>query len=333
MTATPKFVQRVARLPEVFAVLAAYPEGLTLQVLADQFDTTPDELRDDLLAYVDNDWAWMNDIFRPPVIDIAGPEPNEDEDSAGDVAASVVRIVHDSPGASLGVEHLSAGDLALVYTAGLALLDIEDDEALAGALGVIAAAMYGEEASTPSVAEWNRLLPLFQRAQAGQLRVDIVYSNAWRVGVSERTIEPLKLVLTNRGWEVDAGPVGPEGNLRTYLLSNIRSAVVSDEVFEPPPHLESRLTRQRKTTTVRLALAQRARWAPDMYAEKVRIKDEDESEFIADLDLLPPVAERIALMMLASGGSTARVLEPTSYVGPVSDVLRLLLEHHEQHSG
>ncbi len=65
--------------------------------------------------------------------------------------------------------------------------------------------------------------------------------------MTERVIEPLHLVQTQRGWEVDAGPVGPEGNLRTYILSNIRSAEVLDETFEPPAGLELQLERQRKT--------------------------------------------------------------------------------------
>ncbi len=220
--ATPKFVERVARLPEVLGVLAAYPDGLPLQDLAEQFGVAPDVLREDLVTFMDAEsWGWVHDIFRPPVLEF------QDDDR--------VRVVHDTPAATLGVEHLSAGDLATIYTAGLALLDAgRGDEHLADALAVISETMYGEPASQPAPAEWNRLLPLLQQAQAEQRRVDIVYSRAWRIGVLERTIDPLRLQQTKRGWEVDAGPLDAEGRLRTFLLSNIRSADVRAESFEPP---------------------------------------------------------------------------------------------------
>ena len=84
-----------------------------------------------------------------------------------------------------------------------------------------------------AVGDWNQHLRVLQDAQEQQRKVKIVYSRAWSRTVTERIIEPLRLVQTQRGWEVDAGPVGPEGNLRTYLLSNIRSAEPLDETSSP----------------------------------------------------------------------------------------------------
>ncbi|NHA00255.1 WYL domain-containing protein [Nocardioides sp. W3-2-3] len=133
--------------------------------------------------------------------------------------------------------------LGHVYTAALALLDIEPDNAeSADAIDVLAETMFGEgdagEAPEPAVADWNRLLPQFQRAREQRRAVRVVYSRAWQPGVSEREIEPYHLVQTRRGWEVDAGPVGPDGSLRTYLLSNIRSVEVLERTFEVPAGLE-----------------------------------------------------------------------------------------------
>lgn len=324
--AGPKFLQRLARLPEVVNVLRAYPEGLPLAELAAQFGVGVETMREDLVTYLDlESWGWSFDIFRRPALEFVQPQPDHATDGSG---GTVVRIVPDAtPG--LGVEHLSAGDLATLYTAGAALLDVDpDDSDLAAALDVIAETMYGESAVTPYVGGWNRHLRDLQDAQERRRKVRIVYSRAWHPGVTERVIEPLRLVQTRRGWEVDSGPVGPEGNLRTFLLSNIRSVETLEESFQAPSGLGSLLTKQRATTTVRMELAQDARWAASQHAETVAVLSEDEETFIADLELLAPVGQRAGLILLASGPST-RVISPGSVLPDALALVEELLEHHE----
>lgn len=327
MAATPKFVQRAARLPEILALLSAYPEGLPLRVLAARFDTDEATLREDLTTYLDlESWGWSFDLFRRSVVEFVQPD---DEDLSDPRGSTVVRVVDDSP-AGLGVEHLSAGDLAVIYTAGTALLDVSpDDTDLAEALAVLADTMYGEPASQPRPGGWNNHLGPLRTARDEGRRVRVVYSRAWREGVTERVIEPLRLVQTKRGWEVDAGPVGPEGNLRTYILSNVRDLEVLDETFEEPAGVERLLERQRATTTARVELAQDARWAADMYAEQVTVVSEDESVLTADLELLPPAGERVGLVMLASGPST-RLISPRALLPDAVGVINRLAEHHAQ---
>jgi len=321
---TPKFVQRVARLPELLAVLSAFPDGLSLRDLAERFDTDPETIEQDLTSLHElESWGWTFDIFRKPVIELVQPEDETDSPTE----STVVRLVGEgSP--RLGVEHVSPGDLAMVYAAGVALLETEpDDTHLKEALTVLAETMYGVPGPEQHIGTWNRFLPALQDAVELRRRVRIVYSRAWREGVIERVIEPLRLVQTRRGWEVDAGPAGPEGNLRTYLLSNVRDLKLLDETFEPPSDVETRLLQQRTTTTVRMVLAQDARWAADMYAEQVDVVREDEEEFEADLELLPPASERVALLMLASGPRT-RVTDNTSYLPDAIEVVMDLLRHH-----
>ena len=322
----PKFVERVARLPEVLTLLTGYPEGLPLHVVAAQLDVDVETLREDLVTYLDlESWGWTFDIFRKPALEFVQPEPDHATDGAG---RTIVRVVPDAtPG--LGAEHLSAGDLATLYTAGTALLEVDPDDAdLAAALAVIAETMYGEPAATPYVGDWTRHVRDLQDAQEQRHKVRIVYSRAWHPGVTDRVIEPLRLVQTRRGWEVDAGPVGPEGNLRTFLLSNLRAVEVMDEGFEPPSGVESLLTKQRATTTVRMQLAQDARWAARQHAEGVTVVAEDEETLTADLELLAPVGERVGLVMLASGPST-RVLSPGSVLPDAMALVEELLQHHE----
>lgn len=324
--AGPKFLQRLARLPEVINVLAAYPEGLPLSELAAQFGVGVETMREDLVTYLDlESWGWSFDIFRRPALEFVQPEAGYATDGSG---GTVVRIVPDA-NTGLGVEHLSAGDLATLYTAGAALLEVDpDDTDLAAALGVIAETMYGEPAATPYVGDWNRHLRDLQDAQERQRKVRIVYSRAWYPGVTDRVIEPLRLVQTRRGWEVDAGPAGPESNLRTFLLSNIRSVEVLDEGFQAPSGLESLLAKQRATTTVRMEIAQDARWAARQHAERVTVLDEDEAAFTADLELLAPVGERVGLILLASGPST-RVVAPGAVLPDALALVGELLAHHE----
>lgn len=108
-------------------------------------------LRQDLVTYLDlESWGWSFDIFRRPAIEFVQPESEYATDGSG---GTVVRVVADaSPG--LGVEHLTAGDLAALYTAGAALLDIHaDDTDLAAALSVIAESMYGEPSAPPQTGD------------------------------------------------------------------------------------------------------------------------------------------------------------------------------------
>ncbi|GAA4129717.1 hypothetical protein GCM10022215_42560 [Nocardioides fonticola] len=322
----PLYVVRLARLPQVIDVLSSYPEGLALTALAEQFGTDAATLEQDLIAYLDlESWGWGHDIFRRPALEfVSGGE--DDEDASDGI---VVRVAGDvSPG--LGVEHLDAGELAVVYTAGQALLDVEPDDAdLSSALEVIAETMYGSSTAVEPARRWSAAdLRLLQEAQENRQRVRIVYSRAWAAGVRERVIEPLRLVQTRRGWEVDAGPVGPEGNLRTYLLANVRAVEVLDETFEPPADVEQLLVRQRATSRVRLQLPQDARWVVDMYAESIETVAEDEDAFVADLDLLPPDGERVGLMLLASGPG-ARVISPGTVLPEAMNFVERLLGHHE----
>jgi proteasome accessory factor C len=323
---TPKFVQRVARLPELLAALSAFPAGLSLRDLADRFDTDPEIIEQDLTSLHElESWGWTFDIFRTSVIEFAQPE----DSSAAPSESTVVRLTGDgSP--RLGVEHISPGDLAMIYTAGVALLETDPNDAhLDEALAVIAETMYGAPGPEQHVGTWNPFLPALQDAVEHGRRCRIVYSRAWREGVLERVIDPLCLVQTRRGWEVDAGPVGPEGNLRTYLLSNVRELEVLDKTFDPPSHLDIRLAEQRSTTTVRMELAQDARWAADMYAEQVDVVREDEETFEADLELLPPADDRVALLVLASGPSS-RLLEPARLLPEALDTVRELIRHHSE---
>jgi predicted DNA-binding transcriptional regulator YafY len=322
----PKYVQRVARLPEVFAVLAAHPDGLPLADLGARFSIPPEELRADLLAFFTADLGGLLGLSRPSVLEFLGPDGRDAEPNQ----AEIVRIVDERPAEELGVEYVDAATLGLIYSSARALAEVDPgDQALQGALDVLAETMFGESLVPPTARTWNRPLEPLQDAARDHRKVKIVYSRAWTEGVIERVIDPYRLVQTRRGWEVDAGPPDADGALRTYLLSNLREFDVLDETFEPPTDLDERLTRQRATRTVRVRIPHSARWAADVYAEQVRVVADDELDVTLDLDLLAPVERRVGLLVLAAGPD-ARVVDPAGMIAAIPELAAELLAHHRR---
>jgi predicted DNA-binding transcriptional regulator YafY len=322
MADAPRYAQRVARLPEVFALLAAHPDGLPLVELAARLDIPPTELRADLLAFFSADLGGLLGLTRPSVLEFLGP----DGDEADPNEADIVRIIDERPAEELGVEYVDATTLGLVYNAALALQEIDpDDPDLQGALDVLAETMVGQPIESEAAVRPG--LEALQDAARDHRRVAIRYSRAWTEGVIERTIDPYLLVQTKRGWEIDAGPPDADGLLRTYLLSNLRSFEVLGETYEPPADLETRLEAQRTTQTVRLRLPHTARWTADVYAEQVRLVSDDEDDVTLDLDLLPPVSRRVGLLLLAAGPD-ASVVDPPGMISALGEVAGELLAHH-----
>ena len=78
---------------------------------------------------------------------------------------------------------------------------------------------------------------------------------------------------------------------------------------------------------MRVRLPQSARWAADMYAEHVRVVQDEELSVTLDLDLLPPVDQRVALLLLVSGRA-AEVLDPAELTSGRARLAAELLAHH-----
>ena len=320
----PRYVERFARLPEVFTILAAHPNGLPLGVLADRVGAPPAELRVDLMAFFTADLNGMLGLDRPPTLEFLGPDGSDVDPHD----AEIVRLIEQRNRDEIGVEYLDARELGLIYNAARALSEVEPDNPdLQGALEVLAETIFGEADSPVVPASWNQPLVPLQAAARDQRRVRVEYSRSWTEGVIERVIDPYLLVQTRRGWEVDAGPPDADGKLRTYLLSNLRSFEVLEETFEVPDDLESRLRAQRETRTVRVQIPHAARWAADMYAEQVHLVEDDEELVTLDLELLPPVEERVGLLVLA-GGPDSRVLDPAALISEGPRMAAQLLAHH-----
>lgn len=331
MAAAPKYVQRIARLPEVFELLSGRPDGLPLRDLAAAVGVSPDELRQDLLLFYTAESKDLTfGLGRPDILEFCASDGSDDDPGT----AEVVRIVGDRPAEELGVAWLDAAELALIYTAAQALLEIEPDNTdLAGAVDVLTRTMLGDAGAGAAAADtvgttgrraWNQALDPLRTAIEERRQVRLTYSPAWSEGVSERVIEPWRLVQTRRGWEVDARS---GGDVRTYLLAHIRTAEVLDATFTVPADVDARIEAQRATSTVRVRVPHSARWAADFYAERVTVVADDELTATLDLELLPPVDRRIGLLLLVAG-EEASVLSPSALVAAGPALAAELLEHH-----
>jgi proteasome accessory factor C len=173
----------------------------------------------------------------------------------------------------------------------------------------------------------DQVAAVLRAAQEQQHRVRIVYSRAWEPGVGERVIEPYALRRTRRGWEVDAGPLDPAGAVRSFLVSNIREVAPLEEPFEIPAAAAAAIERSRRTTPVTLVLPRAAEWVLDRFAEGARIVDEDEDAMRVVVDLLPPLAHRVGLLLLVAGAG-GFVMDGRELDTADQDLARQLLAHH-----
>ena len=323
MTPIAGYAQRLAVLPGLFRILELHPEGLPRSELAAELTTDPQSLRETLLAYYRIDLVELGDL-RLPVIELLGPGGDDEADPA---AATWVRVDTADPERELGVEHLSAEQLGQLYQAGTDLLALEpDNEVLRAAVRAFSTALFPAEGTGWS--GWKAAIAQqLHRAVAEQLRVRITYVRQWQPGRSERTIEPYRLSRTRRGWEVDAGPGDEAAPVRTFLVSGIETCEVLAETFDRPVEVDELVTAHRAPTSVQLVVPQTGRWAVERFAESVTVLDDDEEVVSLRAELLPPVEQRLGLLLLCCGPE-AFVMAPAELRDAGAELARTLLHHH-----
>lgn len=322
-----RYVQRVGRLPQVLEVLSMHPDGMSVAELAAEIGAEPDQLREDVLAWYRVDLVEYGfEVYQQPVVEFVGHDGGDDDPHR----AEVLRVVSPRPERELGVEHLSAADLATLYRAGRELLALEPENAdLAGALAALEGSLLPGAEASPTGPEDDHARRLAAAAR-DRRRARIVYARAWHPGVRERVLEPYGLTRTRRGWEVDAGPPDDRGVIRTYLVSGIREVEVLDDPFVPPVDVDALIEANRRRTSVVLVVPQAARWAVDRFAERVEVVQEDEESVKLRAEMLPPVPRRVGLVLITAGPD-AYVMEPADLRDAGASVAADLLDHHSRH--
>lgn len=322
MSRVAAYAQRLAALPRALAILELHPAGLPLADLAAELGEQPDDLREVFMAYYLADLVDLGS-FGQPVVEFFAP----DADDVDPATAQWVRVVARDPEQELGVDHLSAEQLGRLFEAGADLLALEpDNETLRSALAAFSAALW--PADGPSGAAWKAPIArqLHQAAQE-QRQVRITYVRQWHPGAVARVVDPYRLVRTRRGWEVDAGPPDEVAAVRTFLVSGIQTCEVLDEHFDPPADVDEHLAAQRTPVAVEIVVPQDRRWAVERYAESVTVLDDDEESVSLRADLLPPVEQRLGLILLCCGPE-AFVVRPRPLEDAGVDLARRLLRHH-----
>ncbi len=302
-----------ARLSKVLNLLHAHPSGLSIEYLAAQVGIPEARLRDEILSFYTADTLGV----RPDTIVFLSAEGHEDDPAS----AEIVRVVTDQPSAELGVVLLSPQRWLEVYGTAARMSEMRPDDAnLADAVRIIEERILDGVPRRPD----NEVGRVLSEAISKKLAVDISYSRTWKPGVVDRRVQPVRLVETGRGWELDA--LVPDDELRTFIIDRIRSAAITDEPFAPQPGLDARLAAHREATTVDLVVPLRYQWAVDRYAESSEVVEQDEGDVSIRAEFLPPVAERVGLVIVTAPNSF--VVRPDRLKDAGQQMAQLLLEHH-----
>jgi len=315
-----------ARIPRVLAILSRHPDGLALSVVAKELAVDEKQLRYDILQYYSAEIpaTALLGLTRSDAIEFLAADTDQDQDP---MTAARVRAVSNRPAGELGIEYLRADQLASLYEAASSLLETEPtNDLLAEAVKVLAGSFLGEAEVVASPQACSVVATV--RDGLNQKReLEIEYSRAWRPGGSTRTVHPYALRHTRRGWEVDAGPLAEDGHTRTFLVSRISRATKLETSFTPPTDVMELLEAERTETPVELILPQRTQWVLDRFAETTILVSADVDDVNAIGNFLPPVSERVGLV-LAIAGPAAFVVEPDSLQNAGVDLAHRLLAHH-----
>lgn len=328
-----RYVQRLGRIFEALQILDLHPQGVTVDDLARLLGCAADDVRAELAAL--NAGSELGPERSGGFVIFLGEgwdDEREDGDDADDElfveARDAVAVRLYGPDPRRGVGGLSVSELGAVWEAAEDLTRIEPgNEPLARVVAELRSRWLPgvTDVWRPSMA--GRFVHELSNAVAERRRVWIRYERLWEPGVIERVIEPYELVRTHRGFEVDAGPADADGNIRTYVVDEIRDLQVTEETFVTPEDAEQLCRTHRATTSVTVVVPRDREWAAEYLAEAVVVEHRDDDVQLR-LDLLQPVADRLGLIVLQAGAE-AFVGSPPALATAAEDLAQRLWAHHE----
>ena len=319
MTA-PSTAERMTRLLALVPYLQARPDGVRLTDAAADFGVTEAQLRRDL------DLLW--------VCGLPGHGPGDLIDLAfeGDrvrvtFTAGMVRPLR-----------LSTDEAVALIVALRTLLELPglaEGEAVSRALAkVSAAAGHPAEVRAPvvvSVDAREQSLSVVRDGLERRRALHLHYYVPSRDERTERTVDPMRLLLVDGHWYLEAWCRGAEG-VRLFRLDRIDSVDVLDEAAAPPPQAHERdlddglYQSADDQPLVRLRLARHARWVADYYPVEEQTEVPDPPGGLA-------VAVRTADLswarrLVASLGGAATVDEPAELAEQVAGEARAALARY-----
>lgn len=322
MASVPGFVRRYTRILDALEILRYYPDGLPLGQLAAELGADVGDLRTEILAYYTAEPA-ASEHYQLPGIAWLSPSGQEDDPST----AEMIALTDPDALADLGVVRLTVEDMARIWRAGRLLLDYEpDNEVLDSALEVLANKwLEGPPADPePGAEQVARIREAIEHRQRLRFR----YARQWRPGVSDRGVDPYRLLRTSRGWELDAGPLDAAGAPRTFLLANIVSDVeVLPESFTVPDGIEQIIAENRARIRVEVSLPQRVAWAVGSQADAAAPLNADADTVTEVVQLSPPYAARLALILAPAMGA-GMLMSHRELAPQINQHAARLLAHH-----
>lgn len=310
-------------VPQACAILEQHGNRLSLRRLSEALGLPAEQVRVEVSRYGDvDDSAEINPAFEY-FLHIEPYQEDCDEESDEDIV-----VLAGSPEEFLGLEQFDARVYGALYRMAEKMVGEEpDNEVLARASNRLREVFLPGVAPIRTNAD-HRVASLSEAIRLRK-RVRIHYARAWEPGADWRTIEPWLLHFTSRGYEVDGAALDRDGAMRSFLVSGIRELEVLDEGFEPPQDARQVSESERSTELVTGIVPQKGKWAIHKYGESVRwIDDRPGDDFVAfKATLLPPLAERSALVCLSAGEGS--YMDDERLDRAVAELAEQLWHHHD----
>jgi proteasome accessory factor C len=311
---------RMTRLLALVPYLTARPDGVRVTEAARDFGVTERQLRSDL------ELLWMCGLpgYGPgDLIDLAF----EGERVRVTFTAGMVR--------PLRLTTDEAVALVVALRTLLELPGLAEREAVSRALAkVSAAAGHAGDRVTPVAVSVDAREEALAVVRAGLERTRALHLHYYvptRDERTERTVDPMRLLLVDGKWYLEAWCRRAEG-VRLFRLDRVDDVVVLDEPAAPPPQAHERdidngvYQPDPDSPAVRLRLSRSARWVADYYPVDAVAAVEDPPGGLAVTVRTQDLAW--ARQLVASLGGAAIVDEPTELAVQVAADAREALSRY-----
>jgi predicted DNA-binding transcriptional regulator YafY len=311
---------RMTRLLALVPYLTARPDGVRVTEAARDFGVTERQLRSDL------ELLWMCGLpgYGPgDLIDLAF----EGERVRVTFTAGMVR--------PLRLTTDEAVALVVALRTLLELPGLAEREAVSRALAkVSAAAGHAGDRVTPVAVSVDAREEALAVVRAGLERTRALHLHYYvptRDERTERTVDPMRLLLVDGKWYLEAWCRRAEG-VRLFRLDRVDDVVVLDEPAAPPPQAHERdidngvYQPDPDSPAVRLRLSRSARWVADYYPVDAVAAVDDPPGGLAVTVRTQDLAW--ARQLVASLGGAAIVDEPTELAVQVAADARAALARY-----
>ncbi|MCW2581768.1 MAG: pafC [Klenkia sp.] len=316
---------RMTRLLALVPYLEARPGGVTLAAAARDFAVTEAQLRKDL------ELLW--------VCGLPGHGPGDLIDLAFE--GDRVRVT-DTAGLARPLRLATDEAVALIVALRtlLELPGLAETEAVSRALVKVSAAA-GEPADLAgsvavSIDAREQVLAVVRQALQSHRAVHLHYYVPSRDERTERTVDPMRLLLVDGHWYLEAWCRRAEG-VRLFRLDRVDDVAVLTEPSLPPEQAEERdlddglYQADPEQPLVRLRLARTARWVADYYpVEDVTAVDDPPGGLLVGVRTADPAWAR---RLVASLGGAATVEEPRELADEIAADARAALTRYADRPG